>query len=206
MEEVDRELLQKYYDGRCTREEREIVETWLHSAESDETVDLPDETKIEHKERIWQNIKRDIGPSISEEKPLYIRILHYAAAACIVIGIIAAGYFSGIDLYQNERSGITAEASNQLHITAQSGKITSMHGNQFQIEFEGECMLQLHNASDSEISIQSGEKSYVLEPSQFYFLTGSDKESHVIEKKTLPFGLMVQFERELKGNFSIYNS
>jgi len=206
MKRVDGKLLEKYYTGRCTPEERKRVEAWLESGEAHETPDLPENVKMSHKAQMWHNImgEIDIAQPAAKTIPIYKKVIRYAAAACVAITLIGTGYFYGINNDITVISAFTAEVPGQLHISTGADKTAKIDGDQFRIQFEG--FLQLYNASNSKMSITAGGKSYVLKPSKVYYLTGSHKKSLFIEDAKLPLDLRYRFDRIKNGNYSIHNS
>lgn len=200
------ELLQKYYAGRCTPEEKQRIEAWLESGETDETPDLPDEIKSLHKEQMWQNIMAGMErpAAATNVTTLYKKVIRYAAAACVAVGIFAGGYYYGIQNAdtQNKTTAITAKHTNQLHISATSDKVAKIDGDQFQISYDGH--LQLYTAANSEMTIHIGEQSYLLEPMQFYYLTGSSENPNINDGGKLSLDESMVFERRNNGNFTIH--
>ena len=87
------ELLEKYLRGLCSPEEKAAVEQWLTSSE-DEVSELSAEAISEMK----QNVRRSLPPFLDNNKPLvvplYMQVIRYAAAACIIIGVFVAGRLS----------------------------------------------------------------------------------------------------------------
>ena len=206
MNKIDGELLQKYYAGRCTPKEEKMVQAWLESGESDEKLDLPDEIKSAHKEQMWQNITAGIGrpAAATNVTTLYKKVIRYAAAACVAIGLFVGGYYYGIENAdtRNKTMAIADKHANQLHISATSDKVAKIDGDQFQIRYDGH--LQLYTAANSEMTIYIGEKSYVLQPMQSYYLTGSSENPNIIDGRKLSPDESMVFNRMNKGNFSIH--
>lgn len=96
---IDRDLIERYHRDACSPEEREAVEDWLFSSESDEVLELPDgESKERHKAEIWQEIA-GILPEETPRLPLkntrgIDRFWTGAIAASFLAGVmIAAAYF-----------------------------------------------------------------------------------------------------------------
>jgi len=85
-------LLEKYRDGRCTAQEKALVESWHLAALSEKQSDLKHEDIIEAKNQIWQAIEER-----TEIKPALKRVawLKVAAAAVVLffIGFIINNQF-----------------------------------------------------------------------------------------------------------------
>lgn len=96
---IDRDLIDRYHRGACSPEEREAVEHWLFSEESDEVLELPEgESKDRHKAEMWQEIA-GILPEEAPGLPLKStggtdRFWTGAIAASLLAGVmIAAAFF-----------------------------------------------------------------------------------------------------------------
>lgn len=89
-------LVQRYYEGNCSSEEKERVEKWLNSSELHQENPwsvLSNEEKKVFVDNLYQNIQSTIGGENMEEqqelRPNSLRWLWTtaAAAACIIMGI-----------------------------------------------------------------------------------------------------------------------
>jgi len=109
---MDGDLLQKYYAGLCTPEEKKIVETWLQSAETDEAPDLSDDIKMAHKEQMWQHImgEIDIVQPAANAVWTYKKVIRYAAAACVAFLLVGAGYFAFLHDRQDAANALADSA------------------------------------------------------------------------------------------------
>lgn len=74
---IDEELLDRYYQGRCTEEECKAVEEWI-KPEVYDSYHLEPEEKLQQK--LWNQIKRKI--TVKSHKLYYY---YWSAAACIAI-------------------------------------------------------------------------------------------------------------------------
>lgn len=55
---INKELIEQYHRGECNQEERDAVEFWLFSGDSDEALQFPlTEDKLAHKADIWKEIE-----------------------------------------------------------------------------------------------------------------------------------------------------
>ena len=102
---ISKELIEKYHDGKCSAEEKKVVEDWLFSDESDEQLLLPDgESKEKIQSEIWNEITT-VFPELEKPKriPLfkqYFSQVWAQAAAVLLIGTLGATFF-----YLNQDSG-----------------------------------------------------------------------------------------------------
>jgi len=113
MKQVDGKLLEKYYTGRCTPEERKWVEAWLESGEAHETPDLPEDIKMVHKEQMWHTImgEIDIAEPAAKTIPIYKKAIRYAAAACVAFLLVGAGYFMLLHDHQDTVKALADSAT-----------------------------------------------------------------------------------------------
>jgi len=99
---IDRDLIDRYHRGACSPKEREAVEDWLFSAESDEVPELPEgESKEVHKAEMWQEIA-SILPEEEPGLPLKKtggkdRFWTGAIAASLLAGVLSVGAYFMID-------------------------------------------------------------------------------------------------------------
>lgn len=92
---ISKELIEKYHNGTCTEEEKEAVERWLLSDESDETVQwsVPEE-KAEVQSAMWEDIAASLPPAepavVVEEKAGKVFTFWRPMAAACVLAILGA--------------------------------------------------------------------------------------------------------------------
>jgi hypothetical protein len=190
---VDSKLLEKYYNGFCTKTEQEIVEKWLASDtfDTNETLNLPKkESKIAHKQKMWQNISKVMDKPEVKVVPLFKKLTKYAAVACFATTIFFAGRYS-------TTINTAAEPQGNLLVYGGNGTHAKIPGNEFSLQFDGQ--LKLFNGSKEIKTVTVGNKTYTLEPMKTYFLMGDNQKSSLIAG--LYFG--EEDLAELKGDFGI---
>ncbi|MEM9681497.1 MAG: FecR domain-containing protein, partial [Bacteroidota bacterium] len=100
---VTKELIEKYHSGLCTSEEKKKVEEWLKSPSHQ--VDLSPESEDENtRKEIWSHLTPVIsGDSNTPTRPLYRRVIRYAAALIMLCAVgFSVYYFSGFNLTNTE--------------------------------------------------------------------------------------------------------
>lgn len=89
---IDRDLIERYHRGACSRSERDAVEEWLFSAESEE---LPDLREGESKELLKEQMWEDIATVLPDEEP-YLPLKQMAGADRFWLGAVAASLLAGL--------------------------------------------------------------------------------------------------------------
>ncbi|MEM6845823.1 MAG: hypothetical protein AAF632_26675 [Bacteroidota bacterium] len=190
---ITKELLRRFHEGLCTEEERRAVERWLSTPDDiPAEVDL-DATRIfeESRESVWAKItdmQSELTPSSREGEPrkvipLHRRVSRYAAVACIIIGIFAAGFSTGftfakpsVDTVKQSKQLITS--SGLLHIYGGNGVYGVVTEDHYRVEFEGR--LALYNEAQHSKRIVCGEQEFTLEPRRTYYLSGSHRQAILV--------------------------
>ncbi|MEM9830477.1 MAG: hypothetical protein AAF944_07550 [Bacteroidota bacterium] len=219
---ISKELILRYYSGKCSAEERQFVEKWLESSE-DEPSKYSDELISQIKEETWgrilseklnrERIRSGVSPELStldDQKSttrkgkkvilLYRRFSRYVAVACLAIGIFFAGHLSGrqsVSYAAEIKQG--KQLTDVLYIYGGHGTYGQVDGSKYRLRFEG--TLRLHNTAQASKQIVCGEQEFTVEPHRTYFLSGSDQDAQFTEEMNLPDAYDV-FER-LDGTFSI---
>ncbi|MEM6736535.1 MAG: hypothetical protein AAF620_10755 [Bacteroidota bacterium] len=197
---VTEKLIQKYWENKCTPDEKKAIEMWLASREREATdLDLATMNKVE--DRVWNKLNENIDGDQKEETkivPLYKKITRYAAAACIAIAIFAAGRYSTSLEYNELTSQESTNEEQGLMIYGGNGTSGKLSGNAFMLSFDGQ--LRLYNGSNNLKTIVVGDVTYVLEPKKSYFIHGNVEKSSMIASNFLAneniplegyFGLLV---------------
>lgn len=197
---VDNTLLEKYYNGFCTKGEQDIVESWLasNSFDANEILDLPaNESKIAHKEKMWQNLSQDFPKPVVKVIPFYKRTaISLAAAASIVFAIFLSGVF------KVDSSATTAFG--QLEIASGNGIIVSVDANSGPVKICFDGYIQFVNRSTATTTITYGdeqEKAFQLAPGKTYYMWKFKDTSYLFNEDDLP--LNEDPARHLRGKFSV---
>lgn len=197
---ISKELLQKYVSGNCTEDERKEIDIWLNSGGKFpkthyEELFEPRKEIIRQKlhKRLWHNYNT-LGRNTK-------RIIRFSAAACMLFGAFLGGRVSAntnapaiVESHKNEKQ--------HLYITGGKGSNGNLPGDNFQVKFDG--TLRLYNGSLKPQTVQSGSSSFILEPKQAYFLTGSTENAQLINDLSIGIGDMnTSGDNETLGDFSI---
>ncbi len=148
---INKEMVQRYYAGTATSQERELIERWLAEDEPEDTC-LP-EKQLQHIEaRIWRRISpKSAGSGI---RLRYVAWLGAAASIIFILGLLY--WVSGLDDPKMYRLGGSSPNSLDLHglnfrllgkgdatLTAENGKEVA------DLNFCG--AVEIVNNSDSDI-------------------------------------------------------
>tara|TARA_R110002050_G_scaffold268550_1_gene410687 strand:+ start:31417 stop:32016 length:600 start_codon:yes stop_codon:yes gene_type:complete len=192
---VDHKLLEKYYNGFCSKEEKNAVESWLASNTFDDSefIDLPKgESKMTHKQKMWQDISQVVNKPVVKVIPLFKELTKYAAVACIIAAVFFAGRYS-------TTTNMAIEPQNNLLVYGGNGTHAKIPGNEFSLQFDGQ--LKLFNGSKDIKKVTVGNKIYTLEPMKTYFLMGNNQKSSLVAG--LDFEIEERGLAQLKGDFGI---
>lgn len=194
MANISKKLLQKYFTGTCSSNEKRIVEAWLESDEYDEPLTLSEKVKTSQKQQMWDHIMNNMDAKTGDRLNLfYKRLAKYAAVACLLVTIFVGGRFSVNTGYAKSDS---INQIGELHIYGGNGSYARIGGEKYKLRFDG--TLKLFNGSDQSKLLICGAKEYRLEPFNTYLLTGSHNDPGIINLQ-----YNQEFARELKGDFSI---
>lgn len=124
-----KKLLNKYAQGTCTVEERQLLELWFEQQEIKDRHPLSAPDKI----RLWQQIeaKTERAPTVTIIKPIYYR---WVAAAVIVISLAISTYFvsqrnNAIDLSSELVSTDIFPGENKAVLTLSDGRQIALTDN-----------------------------------------------------------------------------
>ncbi|MEM6265268.1 MAG: hypothetical protein AAGI38_22395 [Bacteroidota bacterium] len=196
---MNKQLLQKYFAGTCTEEEKQQVEAWLTSDEHEQPLLLPTATKEQYKQLMWEDISADMDTEEPNTRifPLFNKLTKYAAVACILIVVFFAGRIS-----VPTATAHTIEnkmPKDHLYIQGGNGAKGNLPGETFRVGFDGR--VRLFNSSMEPKRIQVGEQSFTLEAYSTYFLSGSIEKPVLQDSRALQGSPFVP--NTLSGDFSI---
>jgi|GEM_PF-2677389 len=224
---IDHKLLEKYHLGLCTTEEEAAIMAWLDSNNSDEELDWP----VEHKQAIgqgmWENIAEhiDSSPEVTPffSRKLYRRITRYAAAACLVLGVIYGerilcdlGYNRTEMSYDNSRNtGLRQVRTAGIAVTllpeSRLKLATNLCRTKSEVVFCGSALLENRREHEVRLAVLAScndspipAKSFVLKPETKYAVFQHEfreKETYVVndnEIHHLPPVLQYKAEQILK--------
>lgn len=114
-------LLEKYYRGQCTAEEKLAVEQWQQSSEIDPKAVLPPETdKHSLKKELWAPLAAELQKARRPERPAKARIVWRIAACVTLLAGMAIGY-SALNRKADQQN-IASNASKVLYKTIRTEK------------------------------------------------------------------------------------
>lgn len=198
MEHIDKKLLEKYFQGNCTETEKKLVEEWLEAETYEEPLKLERAQKDQVKTLMWQDILAKVNEDAQAPVfPLYQRALRYAAVACVFLGVFMAGRLSVQTSYATPKED--AESTEFLYFNGPNGTHVKLPGEKHRVRFQGR--LRFFNGSVMPKFIICGEKEFVLNPGQAYYLSGSDE--HPVLTNSAHLRDRNSNETELEGDYSI---
>lgn len=93
---ITSELLKKYAENKCTREENDVIEKWLNTSKID-IEDIEIKKNKFQEEKLWKNIKKSIPSELEKEQQLKIipknKFLWIAASVAIFISLFTYQIF-----------------------------------------------------------------------------------------------------------------
>lgn len=137
------ELLKKYTEGRCTDEEKNLLESWYLEHEADRPLDFPEEAREKQLDEIWESL-----PIHKKEKtPVYL--WPKFAAACVLLVTIGTGFY----FYQTQQAEkIQVKNQHALASTIKAGSTKAV------LILANGKKISLDDASSAELAKESGLK------------------------------------------------
>ncbi|MEM9830036.1 MAG: hypothetical protein AAF944_05340 [Bacteroidota bacterium] len=218
------ELITRYLSNQCTEEERRFVQEWLTSNEYD-TSALTDDELDELGKSTWEAIEKsnyesfkqaDAAPQLTDGQAtktisLPKKLTRYAAAACFIIGVFAAGLLTGFTFAKpstdtEKQARQLTDLPGLLHIYGGNGTYGVVMEDRYRVAFKGK--LKLYNEAQYPKQIVCGKQEFTLEPRRTYYLSGSHHQASLVisedwEMDTY-WGIDIYREEqpELVGDFS----
>lgn len=171
MKQINKKLLQKYFNGTCTKDEAKLVEAWLASKEYNEPLEMEENTKEHNKKLIWDEISSsmDVGDSAQDDSapviPLYKKLTRYAVAACVTT-LVLVGYF-----YQNRTDKSSSinpigkiDSKDLYYLTSYHGETEKITAYQCELELDG--AIRMYNDSEEFKMVICASKKFMLHPKQ----------------------------------------
>lgn len=168
-EDKIKELLQRYIEGTCTPEERDIVESWYlnETSANNQDIQVEDYDKVQH--QLWSRIKSE---RFIETKR--ISWIPRVAAAIIVLALGVASYTYLKNDHEQETVAAVVPGGNKAVLTLANGE-----------------KIILSNLSNGEIAEQSGVKITKTKEGQIIYSVndaGNFASSDVYNKIETPLG------------------
>jgi transmembrane sensor len=106
------QLLQRYVEGKCTAEERRLIDQWYELLDGENNFELADEEIDEIEERIWNKIKNKNLKKVSLSAKVFSlkRIKKWMVAASILL-IVGFSYW----LVKNKTAGDDSIVTKKIH-------------------------------------------------------------------------------------------
>ena len=175
---ITNELLKKYAEGRCTEEEKALIEKWMTSnTNTDEEVFVEEFEPF--KESTWKSILVKVTEKHPDTISIFRTFIKVSAAASILFAAFLGGRVSA-----NVNAPIS-DSSPKLneHLYIYSGKKSygNLPGTIFKVQFDG--TIRLYNASRKTQKLMVGDSVFTLQPERTYFLTGSTESSELTSER-----------------------
>ncbi|MEO1486780.1 MAG: hypothetical protein AAFU57_13605 [Bacteroidota bacterium] len=172
---ISKDLVRKYTLGKCTREERIIVENWLSSDPSDEINDDPTFFDAS-RDMVWARIHSQItgnNPRISSNYK-YQKLLRIGISACLIVGFYLAATFLP-NPFENEPKLKIVEAAYTeplpgIYVSTIDGKPKRISAENYNINFEG--VLRIYSDSRKKQNVVCNGMELAIDPEVPYFIVG----------------------------------
>ncbi len=166
-----KELVIKYLDTGLNSVEQGELNAWMNQSQKNKEAvqEFLDETGLrkgigdlyETRERIWQRVKE----SVDERKIISInrKTWQRAAAAAIIIGVIASGYFMFFDSSRQDKTNIQAQAEQfQNNIKPGSYKAKLVLADGTEIILDSTILGKLTQQGNAAVMNQNGKLVYIV--------------------------------------------
>lgn len=214
---ITKELIEQYHRNECSEEEREAVEFWLFSGDSDEALQLPlSEDKLAHKADMWKEIENELSfsPTVPVLKKTGIHRYSFwtgAIAASFLLAIlsITTYYITGNNqdaplIAVNNTSSINVRQveANAYNISVGPNTSARIDNTSGIVNLSGSLMI--HPKKDITLKFEGSQEQITFKAGQTYIILkgedGNDKVIIVNEKNImdLPPVLQKQITNEFK--------
>ncbi|MDO5968254.1 FecR family protein [Flavivirga aquimarina] len=127
---INSQLLEKYVNGKCSKEEIAVIELWLENNKDIPNVLSEEELQFES-DLMWGDISKNIKPS-KQKKKAYKKLISYASVACVAlfIGLITFQFFlktpfTTYETLVGETKRIQLDDGSVIHMNASSVLLVS---------------------------------------------------------------------------------
>lgn len=213
---VSKELIEKYHSDNCSAEERDAVEAWLFSEESEEELELPFyENKADHKMEMWAEIQ-NILPEEKAKKNTFIPLKSWykAIAACMILGLFGRGlyqFFSKDSVPVENHVSINNTSSLEIKRIDSQGYDISIGPNSLAsinyhtgiIDFSGSILIS--PKKDIELMLEGSSQKYSFKVGQTYIAMNdkSGREKMIIVNERSLNDLPPALQKQLISQFNI---
>nr|WP_295923720.1 hypothetical protein [uncultured Dyadobacter sp.] len=180
---VTRELIEKYLRGECPVWERQLVEQWMHSCQSEET-SLSDQVLENMSAGIWASLENSL-PAHTDR----FRIVRWntwnrlAVAACLSVGLVGLSFFLvnrnartevAFSSYgvQHQLKGVARQMEFLLQPNSSVNGSISRYGGQGQLNFTGALKVVSGKAVEIHFGAEATaiSRKAVIENGQVYYV------------------------------------
>lgn len=217
---ISNELIEKYHRNECTREETDLVESWLFSGESDEALQLPlGENKAEHKSGIWNEIEKilpteNADPVLVKKTFLQNTFWSGAIAASLAICVMAIAFYwltspkavaEAPFVMVNNTSSINVKhiEANSYHISVGTNTSTKINNETGIVDLTGSLLIR--PKKDIQLLFEGNKDKMVFKAGQTYIILkgedGNDKIIVVNEKNIMDLPPVLQ--KQIINEFQI---
>lgn len=171
-----KELLQRYREGRCTDEEKNLVDAWyIHRRNT--PYPLPAEEEAQAGERMYRKIARELGhdtPATGGSLRRFYR--GYWMAAAILVAVFTAGYF----LVQKTSTGVATTGNNP-----DAPPAIVPGGNKALLTLADGSVIVLDSAANDTLSIQGKTLVFKQQDGQLVYRATASEEPTAIAWNTI---------------------
>ncbi|MEM9528335.1 MAG: hypothetical protein AAGA31_17110 [Bacteroidota bacterium] len=172
---ITNELLKKYAKGKCTDEERTLIEKWMTSDTTSEEEIFIEEFEP-HEESIWKSILVKVTEKNPDTISIFRTFIKVSAAASILFATFLGGRVSA-NVNVPTTTNSPAKLNEHLYIYSGKKSYGNLPGELFKVQFDGR--LRLYNASKKTQKLMVGDSLFTLHPERNYFLTGSTERAEL---------------------------
>lgn len=177
--QISQELLERYLNNQCTREEKEQVEKWLKEEKSNPS-DLSEEQMTKMEANIWENIKPTVSPNEGTPiTPLYKRAIRYAAIVLVFFTITFSVYYS----YDPSESTQVAEVYQTVQTKrGEKRTVTLSDGSTIRMNYETELKAPERFEGDQRVVYLEGHAHFdiVRNPDRPFIIYTADTKTEVL--------------------------
>lgn len=172
-----KELLQRYRQGRCTDQERNLVEAWYHHR-ANTPYPLPAEEEAQAGERMY----RKITGELAHDRPA-VRLLpgrffrRYWMAAALLLAVFTAGYW----LLQKETTGVATTGAKP----ADTPPAIVPGGNKALLTLADGSVIVLDSAANDTLTMQGKTLVFKQEDGQLVYRAASGGEQEAVAWNTI---------------------
>lgn len=213
---VSKELIEKYHSDNCTAEERDMVEAWLFSEESEEELELPFlENKADHKMEMWAEIQSALPQEKAQKTTITpLKTWYKAIAACMILGLFGRGLYQFLSrdnipvahhVSVNNTSSLEIKHidSKGYQIAIGPNSLATINDHTGMIDFSGSILISPKR--DIELMLEGSNEKYSFKMGQTYIAMNdkSGREKMIIVNERSLNDLPPALQKQLITQFNI---